>query len=81
MVTEPDVRLTIINAVLRDVITKEDLERVREELKGEIKDVRKELSKLSDKVSDLASRIRKVESQLSLLIKVVFAVNAQYSWA
>ena len=108
LVTEPDVRLAIINAVLRDVATKGDLEEVRKELKAEIEKVRKELkeeiegvreelkgdiervreglereirelkgevSKLSDKVSDLANRVGKVESQLSLLIKVVFAIN------
>ena len=63
LVTEPDVRLAIINAVLRDVATKRDLEEVRKELKEEI-------SKLSDKVSDLVNRVGKVESQLSLLVKV-----------
>ena len=33
MVTEPDVRLAIINAVIRDVATKRDLEELRRELK------------------------------------------------
>ncbi len=41
---------------------------MREELKGDI-------SKLGDKVNDLANRVAKVESQLSLLVKVVFVVN------
>ena len=79
MVTEPDVRLTIINAVIRDVVTKRDLEELRRELKAEIERVRGELkgdiSRLGDKVDDLANRVAKVESQLSLLIKVFFAVN------
>ncbi len=141
MVTEPDVRLAIINAVLRDVATKRDLEelgrelkrdiegvrnefkadiekvrrelkteiegvkrelkadieelrkelkgdveKVRRELKGDIEEVKNELKvdiegvkrempKLEGKVNDLTNSVVKVESQLSLLIKVVFAVN------
>jgi len=31
LVSEPDVRLAIINAVLRDVATKSDIERIRGE--------------------------------------------------
>jgi DNA repair exonuclease SbcCD ATPase subunit len=36
LVSEPDVRLAIINAVLRDVATKSDVEALRKELKGDI---------------------------------------------
>ena len=79
LVTEPDIRLTIINAVIRDVATKGDLEELKKEFKAEVERVRIELkgdiSKLEGKVDDLTSRVVKVESQLSLLIKVFFAIN------
>ncbi len=34
LVSEPDIRLAIINAVLRDVATKQDIEELRKELKA-----------------------------------------------
>ena len=43
LVSEPDVRLAIINAVIRDVATKHDLAELRRELRGEIERVREEL--------------------------------------
>jgi uncharacterized protein involved in exopolysaccharide biosynthesis len=36
LVSEPDVRLAIINAVLRDVATKSDIEALRKELKSDM---------------------------------------------
>jgi polyhydroxyalkanoate synthesis regulator phasin len=40
LVSEPDVRLAIINAVLRDVATKGDIEVLRRELKSDIEALR-----------------------------------------
>jgi len=34
LISEPDIRLAIINAVLRDVATKSDIERLRESLEN-----------------------------------------------
>jgi len=42
LVSEPDVRLAIISAVLRDVATKGDIEALRKELKSDIEALRKE---------------------------------------
>jgi Skp family chaperone for outer membrane proteins len=39
-VSEPDVRLAIINAVLRDVATKDDIEALRAATKGDIESLR-----------------------------------------
>jgi chromosome segregation ATPase len=36
LVSEPDIRLAIINAVLRDVATKSDMEALRKELKSDL---------------------------------------------
>ncbi len=83
LVMEPDVRLAIINAVLRDVATKSDLERLRDELRNEfrseierlrsefraeIRDVRRELSGLSE-------RVARLEGRVDLLIKVFIGFN------
>ncbi|RLG85954.1 MAG: hypothetical protein DRO18_05075 [Thermoprotei archaeon] len=87
MVTEPDVRLAIINAILRDVATKRDvekleastkeaIERLRQELKEEIGKLRQDVDGLKVKMNDLDVRIGRVESSLSLLVKVFFAINA-----
>jgi len=43
LVSEPDVRLALINAVIADVATKKDLNELRNELRGEISKVREEL--------------------------------------
>ena len=46
LVTEPDVRLAIINAVIRDVATKHDIEELRKEMKQDIEKLRQEINEL-----------------------------------
>jgi DNA anti-recombination protein RmuC len=41
--SEPELRLAVINAVLADVATKQDLQQIRQELKGEMAQLRQEL--------------------------------------
>ena len=43
IVTEPDIRLVLINAVLADVATKEDIKELRNELRSEISELRSEI--------------------------------------
>ena len=43
LVSEPDVRLVLINAVISDVATKKDLSELRSELKSEISELRGEV--------------------------------------
>jgi len=45
LVTEPDVRLAIINAIIRDVATKEDIEKLRAATKEDIKNLGEETKK------------------------------------
>jgi hypothetical protein len=40
--SEPELRLAVINAVIADVATKQDLQQLRQELKGEIAQLRQE---------------------------------------
>ena len=84
LVGEPDVRLAIINAVLRDVATKEDLRRMetaaREEFarmatKEELKDLGDRISKLEDRLSRVEERLSRVEGRLDVLVRSFFALN------
>jgi len=53
VVSEPDLRLAIINAVLRDVATKEDITKVMEEIEKIRKDVYTYITELRERVSKL----------------------------
>jgi len=44
LVVEPDVRLTLINALLAEVATKRDISEVRSEFKTEINELRREIN-------------------------------------
>jgi len=46
LISEPDVRLAIINAVLRDVATKSDLERLAASTRGDLERLREEVKAL-----------------------------------
>ncbi|MEM0311544.1 MAG: hypothetical protein QXF10_08890, partial [Ignisphaera sp.] len=48
LVSEPDIRLAVVNAVLRDVATKSDLERVESSLRNEIRSTEKGLGEAVD---------------------------------
>jgi len=75
LVIEPDIRLAIINAVLRDIATKRDIELVREGLRKEIEELRRDIEELRREISQLREKASKVEGQLSLLIKLFIAFN------
>ncbi len=79
LISEPDVRMVVINAVLRDVATKADLESLRKELKADVESLRKELKadveSLRGEVGGLRERVARLESSVSLMTKVIFAVN------
>ena len=61
LVSEPDVRLALINAVIADVATKKDLNELRNELRGEISRVREELKgeigELRGEISELRREV------------------------
>jgi predicted nucleic acid-binding Zn-ribbon protein len=55
--SEPELRLAVINAVLADVATKQDIQQMRQELKGEI-------SQLRQHVDDEIAQLRQELAQL-----------------
>ncbi len=86
MVTDSDVRLAVINAVLADVATKKDLKELEERLRNEMQ---REVSKLEERISALEKRIEalevrvnsieariaKLEGQMDLFVRLFVAFN------
>jgi predicted nucleic acid-binding Zn-ribbon protein len=59
--SEPELRLAVINAVLADVATKQDIQQMRQELKGEMAQLRQELS---EEISQLREETKEEIAQL-----------------
>jgi hypothetical protein len=59
LVAEPDVRLAIINALIRDVATKEDIEKLRAATKEDIENLRKATK---EDIGKLEARINSLEA-------------------
>jgi len=68
MVTDSDVRLAIINAVLADVATKKDLERLEERIERRI-------STLENRVNSIEARLARLEGQMNLFVRLFIAFN------
>jgi chromosome segregation ATPase len=90
MVTDNDVRLAIINAVLADVATKSDLEKLevatrrelenlRVEMKAEMEKLEERLerriSALESRVNSIEERLARLEGQMNLFVKLFIAFN------
>jgi len=69
LVSEPDVRLAIINAVLRDIATKSDIERIRAEYatKEDVKALREEIAVLRGRVEKIEGDIAEVRERIAKL--------------
>jgi predicted nucleic acid-binding Zn-ribbon protein len=72
LVSEPDVRLAIINAVLRDVATKDDIEALKNATKSDVEALRREVESLRRdvfaQVSELRERVSKLEGAFTQLV-------------
>ncbi len=87
LVSEPDVRLAIINAVLRDVATKSDIQELRKELRGDIQDLRKEMidlnaatkSDIQELRKELKSDINELRGEISELRKEISDLRKEMS--
>jgi len=90
MVTDSDVRLAIINAVLADVATKSDLEkleaatkrelekleeRLRSEIQREVRRLEERISALENRVNSIEERLARLEGQMGLFVKLFIAFN------
>jgi parvulin-like peptidyl-prolyl isomerase len=90
MVTDSDVRLAIVNAVLADVTTKGDLEKLEAATKRELEKLeerlRSEMGKLEERlerrisalesrVNSIEERLARLEGQMNLFVKLFIAFN------
>ena len=68
MVTDSEVRLAIINAVLADVATKKDLEKLEERLRNDFRnEIQREVRRLEERISALERRIEALENRVNAI--------------
>jgi hypothetical protein len=78
MVTDSEVRLAIINAVLADVATKKDLEKLEERLRNDFRnEIQREVRRLEERISALERRIEALENRISALENRVNSIEAR----
>ena len=72
LVSEPEVRLAIVNAVLREVATKEDIERLREEFRSELRSEIGALREYVDRrIEGLRAEVRELRERLWWVVATV----------
>jgi len=64
IIIEPDIRLALINAVLRDVATKDDVKALESMVRGEIKSLENRIQELSNIVSELRGSYRELSKRI-----------------
>ncbi len=60
LISEPDVRLAIVNAVIRDVATKADIEKVMRE----IEELRRDVTRLGERVARLEGAYERLAERI-----------------
>jgi HAMP domain-containing protein len=76
--SEPELRLAVINAVLADVATKQDLQQLRQELKVEIAQLREETKEEIGQLRQEIGLLRQhVDSEISQLRR---DMNTNFRW-
>jgi len=87
MVTDSDVRLAIINAVLADVATKSDLEKLEVATRRELEkleerlrnEIQREVRRLEDRISALENRIAALENRVNSIEERLTRLEGQMS--
>jgi len=84
LLIEPDIRLAMINAIIRDVATKDDIknmatkddvERLRIMLNDSIGRLETRINGIEARIGSLEGRVGRLEGQMSLFIKMFIAFN------
>jgi cell shape-determining protein MreC len=76
--SEPELRLAVINAVITDVATKQDLQQLRQELKGEMAQLRQEMKEEIARLREETGLLRQhVDSEISQLRR---DMNTNFRW-
>ena len=83
LIVEPDIRLAIINAIIRDVATKEDIEKLRAATKEDIENLRKatkeDIGRLEARINSLETRINGLEARIGGLEAGISRLEGQMS--
>ena len=75
LISESDIRLALINAVIADVATKKDLNELRNELRGEISKVREELKgEIGELRGEIGELRREVHSNFRWTVGLIVTV-------
>jgi len=75
LVAEPDVRLAIINALIRDVATKEDIEKLRAATKEDIENLRKTTKEDMERLkAELKSYIDEKVNSINMRVSDLYGV-------
>jgi BMFP domain-containing protein YqiC len=66
--SEPELRLDVINAVLADVATKQDINQLRQEMRGEITSTKQEIQQLRQELRGEIAQLRQhVDGEIAQL--------------
>jgi BMFP domain-containing protein YqiC len=66
--SEPELRLAVINAVLADVATKQDINQLRQEMRGEITSTKQEIQQLGQELRGEIAQLRQhVDGEIAQL--------------
>jgi predicted nucleic acid-binding Zn-ribbon protein len=73
--SEPELRLAVINAVIADVATKQDLQQLKQELREEISQLRDEIGILRQHVDSEISQLRRdINTNFRWTVGLIIAV-------
>jgi len=67
LIIEPDIRLALINAIIRDIATKEDLEK----LENRISMLENRINSLESRIGVLEGKIDEISKRLDYVFKVI----------
>ena len=67
LIIEPNIRLALINAIIRDIATKEDLEK----LENRISMLENRINSLESRIGVLEGKIDKISKRLDYVFKVI----------
>ncbi len=80
LISEPDIRLAMINAVLRDVATKDDIETLRREVLTQISELRDRVSRLEGAFTQPTERINDLDKRIDALDKRIDALDKRIDY-
>ena len=75
VVAEPDLRLALANAILKEVATKGDLRELEERLRGEVKGVEERLTRVEQRLNAVEQRLSSLEGSFGVFLKLFLAFN------